>query len=397
MMRLIIIMHLFGVMWRTNAQTPSQCIADATNRPPESSDMTVLCGTTHMEVSIYICPVYNAQYNESLMVLNNQVNNPECYGTPDMTATPPVLRFRFPINESSSTDCENDLTITNQVGTGIFSSYSNVPFVNISGSIVAIDPSAGQITYREQIIYKYSCNYPMQYLINNTELAVSGVKVAIKDNNGSFITTLSMALYKDQNYSTPLDIPTTGLNLKTKIYVAVTATNLTERFHVMLDRCYTTTGPFQTQSSMYDLFVGCPSDPQTVIELNGDAQQAHFSFEAFRFVEHRNLTVSTFFLHCTTRLCDVTKCEELKPDCSTSAPGRRRREASGSGDDGDDGDDSPTEATITSGPISVNSRTTTDVEPISAPQSTSKASSSYDRREMVVIHFLAVISFFIIL
>lgn len=115
--------------------------------------------------------------------------------------------------------------IITEVGSGEFADFSNVQFVNISGSVTSIDPSSGMITYRPQIIYKFSCLYPMQYLLNNTQLAVwvyamkmpgrrvtlsdmqmndefiwiqhrSGVSLAVRDNNGSFISTLSMELYK---------------------------------------------------------------------------------------------------------------------------------------------------------------------------------------------------------
>ncbi|CAK6963543.1 zona pellucida-like domain-containing protein 1 [Scomber scombrus] len=325
-MWLVILVCQLGLILRTEAQIPDACITSDTNRDPENSDITVVCGTEHMDLSIYICPVYQALYNESLMVLNNQFNKPECFGTPDWSVNPPVLRFSFPINGSSNSVCENNFKIITQVGTGVFSDFSNVQFVNISGSITSIDPSAGVITYRPEILYKFSCLYPMQYLLNNTQLGVSGVSLAIRDNNGSFVSTLSMQLYQDQDYLEMMTVPPTGLNLKTKIYVAVKATNLTERFNVLLDRCYATTSPYPTLNTYYDLFVGCTRDAQTKVDLNGASQKAHFSFEAFRFVEHKNLTVSTFYLHCVTRLCEVSTCSTLMPDCSSSQS-RRKREA----------------------------------------------------------------------
>ncbi|XP_070685952.1 zona pellucida-like domain-containing protein 1 [Pempheris klunzingeri] len=314
-MRLVILVCQLGLILRTEAQIPEECIVSDTNRAPENSDITVVCGTEYMDLSIYICPVYQARYNESLMVLNNQLNKPGCTGAADWSVDPPVLKFRFPLNESLITSCNNNFKIINEVGTGQFADFSNVQFVNISGTVTSIDPSAGMITYRPQILYKFSCLYPMQYLLNNTELGVSGVSLAIRDNNGSFISTLSMQLYQDDQYEEMLTIPPTGLNLKTKIYVAVKATNLTDRFNVLLDRCYATTSPYPVLFSYYDLFVGCTRDAQTKIELNGESQSALFSFEAFRFVEHKNQTISTFYLHCVTRLCEVSTCSTLKPSC----------------------------------------------------------------------------------
>lgn len=68
--------------------------------------------------------------------------------------------------------CFSFQQISNQVGSGDFSDFSNVQYVNISGTVTSVDPSAGMITYRPQILYKFSCLYPMQYLLNNTELGV---------------------------------------------------------------------------------------------------------------------------------------------------------------------------------------------------------------------------------
>ena len=122
----------------------------------------------------------------------------------------------------------------------------------------------------------------------------------------------------------------------------------------------------------------CTRDAQTKVELNGLSQRAHFSFEASRFVEHKNRTVSTFYLHCATRLCEASTCSSLLPvskfdlfvvqhlahsvsrfswgqyaltpfqqDCGSSQS-RRKREA----------DDVPTNTTITSPPILVGKQTT---------------------------------------
>ncbi|XP_014829672.1 PREDICTED: zona pellucida-like domain-containing protein 1 isoform X2 [Poecilia mexicana] len=361
-MMLVVLVWQLGLFLQADAQIPVECLTSSTLRVPENTDINVTCGTQYMDLRIYICPIYNAQYNESLMVLNNQFKNPKCYGKADWTVNPPVLKFRFPINETSISDCGNNFQITSQVGTGEFADFSNVEFVNISGMVMSVDPSAGMITYRPQIHYIFSCKYPMQYLLNNTQLSVSGVNVAIRDNNGSFISTLSMELYQDARYQNLLTIPPTGLNLKTKIYVSVKATNLTEKFNLLLDRCYTTTGPYPMQTQYYDLFVGCTRDPQTKVEENGVSQKAHFSFEAFRFIEHKNLTVSTFYLHCVTRLCEKSTCSSLLPVCS--GQNRRRRAAT----------DVPANATITSQQIRVGQEST-GAEGTLASQTASSAES----------------------
>uniref|UniRef100_A0A3Q3JCM7 ZP domain-containing protein n=1 Tax=Monopterus albus TaxID=43700 RepID=A0A3Q3JCM7_MONAL len=280
----------------------------------DNSDISVDCGTEYMDLRIYLCPLYQAQYNESLVVLNGQVKNVQCFGTADWNGTTPAVQFRIPINESA-------ISIITEVGSGMFSDYSNVQYVNISGSVNTIDPSVGMITYRPQIIYKFSCRYPLQYLLNNTELDVSGVNVAVKDGNGTFMSTLRMQLYKDSTHQQMMFMPQTGLNLKTKIFVAVAANNLTSRFNVLMDRCYATTSS-SLSSTSYDLFTGCTCDPKTIITINGVAQMACFSFEAFRFREHDNQTVSTFYIRCLIRLCLDVTCGTLMASCG---PHRRRR------------------------------------------------------------------------
>ncbi|XP_008423244.1 zona pellucida-like domain-containing protein 1 [Poecilia reticulata] len=378
-MMLVVLVWQLGLFLQADAQIPFECLSSNTLRAPENTDINVTCGTQYMDLSIYICPVYNALYNESLMVLNNQFKNPVCYGKADWTVSPPVLKFRFPINETSISACGNNFQITSQVGTGEFADFSKVDFVNISGKVVSVDPSAGMITYRPQIQYIFSCKYPMQYLLNNTQLSVSGVNVAIRDNNGSFISTLSMELYQDAAYKNLLTIPPTGLNLKTKIYVSVKATNLTEKFNLLLDRCYTTTGPYPMQTQYYDLFVGCTRDPQTKVEVNGVSQRANFSFEAFRFIEHKNLTVSTFYLHCVTRLCETSTCSSLLPVCS--GQNRRRRAAT----------DVPANATITSQQIRVGQEST-GAEGMLASQTSSAESIASTFSSLLFSLLLAVCS-----
>lgn len=56
----------------------------------------------------------------------------------------------------------------------------------------------------------------------------------------------------------------------------------------------------------------CSKDQMTVMLENGDSQHARFSFPAFRFLEQESEAVSTYYLHCITRLCEVSKCNDFK-------------------------------------------------------------------------------------
>ncbi|TRY90421.1 hypothetical protein DNTS_018917 [Danionella cerebrum] len=268
-------------------------------RRPEYTDISVYCGTESIYLAIQACPVAYTGYNESLLILNQIANDPLCTGTLDVAANPPVVRFSFPLRQLDA--CGSVFLTTNAPGTGIFSDFSNIQTVNISGVVRSFDPTVGTVTY-------------------NAELKSSS-SIAVKDNNGSFISTLSMQLFKDANYTTPLVISAAGIELRTRIYVQVIAANLTSQYHVLLDRCYASISALPANSSFFNLFVPCSQDALTSVVENGNSQKARFNFPAFRFIEQQNQTISTYFLHCITRLCETTTCAQFK-QCA----GRRRRE-----------------------------------------------------------------------
>lgn len=56
----------------------------------------------------------------------------------------------------------------------------------------------------------------------------------------------------------------------------------------------------------------CSLDQMTTVLENGDSHNARFSFSAFRFLEQQNETVSTYYLHCVTRLCEASACSNFK-------------------------------------------------------------------------------------
>ncbi|KAM8853363.1 zona pellucida-like domain-containing protein 1 [Synchiropus picturatus] len=290
------------------ALTLSDCGAYA--RRPEYTDIAVVCGTSTIDLAIQICPAIYTGYNESLLILNRMFSNPDCQGTLDTSVTPPVVKFSFPIREGNA--CGSNFMTTSSPGTGIFSEFSNIQKVNISGMIRSFDPTTGTITYNAELKYYYSCAYPLEYLINNTRVDVSSSSIALKDNNGSFISTLSMTLYSDVNYTRPLIMPPLGIELRKIVYVQVAASNLTSQYFVLLDRCYASVSPLPFNSTSFNLFVACSVDQMTTMVENGDSQVARFYFPVFRFIEQENETVSTYYLHCITRLCEQSTCSTFK-------------------------------------------------------------------------------------
>lgn len=61
---------------------------------------------------------------------------------------------------------------TSAPGSGIFSDFSNIQTINISGVVRSQDPTTGIVTYNTELSYHYSCAYPLEYLINNTQVEV---------------------------------------------------------------------------------------------------------------------------------------------------------------------------------------------------------------------------------
>ncbi|CAL8364415.1 unnamed protein product [Lota lota] len=347
-MRLTHLLYQVATLVLANAQ--QDCFMRPTFREPSNADIEVSCGTQQMALQMLLCPVYFCGYNESLLALNGEHDKEHCKGTADWTVDPPVLRFNFSITEEDIAVCSNKLKMTEEMGTGVFSDFSSLQFINISGQIKSQDPITGTVTYREEMMYMFSCRYPLQYLVSNkTDMSVAGASLSMNEESGSFSSTLRMALFSDNAYSSSLRIPLGGLKLKTRIFVQVAASNLSNRFNVVLDRCYAST----VNSITHDLFVGCNRDGQTIIAINGMDQTARFSFEAFRFVQQK--TSSTFYLHCSTRLCERSSCPTLVENCSTSTAFRKRRSEGGSGWSTRVSD----AATVSSGPITTRVDTVT--------------------------------------
>lgn len=318
-MKTKILLLLFCFIPRSSQLTLSDCGAQA--RRPLPTDIAVTCGTSTVSLYIQFCPVLYSGYNETNLVLNKDLD-PACAATVNVNATPPVAVFTFPLNVTSA--CGSVFRTITTVGTGVFSDFSNIQTVNISGEVRSCDPTVGTITYNTELKYYYSCAYPLEYLINNTQIDVSTTAIAVKDNNGTFISTLNMNLFSDSAYTQLMTIPQGGIDLRTTVYVQVKATNLTGQYNVLLDRCYATISPLPSNSTYYDLFLSCTTSKLTNITLNGQSQSARFNFPAFRFTQQLNESVSTYYIHCITRLCDISVCSSFM-QCTNPA-GRRRRE-----------------------------------------------------------------------
>ncbi|XP_078089061.1 zona pellucida-like domain-containing protein 1a isoform X2 [Mustelus asterias] len=261
------------------------CDANLHSRFPGEKDILVFCGVQTITIKINFCPVLFSGYSETDLALNGRHGNAHCRGFINNSTFPTVVIFT--INLNTLEVCGNSLVVSATQGLNALGNISMVQFGNISGYIDTPDPPT-IISYLPGLLYKYSCSYPLEYLINNTQLASSSAAISVKDSNGTFISTLNLLLYNDSAYNLPLVIPPVGLPLKTKVYAAVKATNLDG---------------------------SCTKDPQTTVIENGRSQMGKFSFEVFRFVKHKNQKMSPVFLHCVTKLCKADDCPFLTPNC----------------------------------------------------------------------------------
>ncbi|KAJ7988093.1 hypothetical protein DPEC_G00320050 [Dallia pectoralis] len=275
-------------------------------RAPASTDISVTCGTMSIDLAIVFCPAIYCGYNESLLILNGMLDDPACRGTLDDGVSPAVLRFSFPINEAKA--CGSVFRTFSASGTGIFGDFSSVQRVNISGVVVSSDTGTGTVTYRSDLKYFFSCAYPLEYLMDNTQMTVAASSISVQDKNGSFISTLSVELFNDISFAAPMVFPKTGIELRTPIYTQVKAIDLSTHLHVFLHRCYATVSPQSQNSTIHDLFVPCSLGKNTIIHQNGVGHRARFSFPAFRFLEQQDRKTSTYFIHCLIRLCESATC-----------------------------------------------------------------------------------------
>uniref|UniRef100_A0A3B4VI06 Si:dkey-103g5.3 n=1 Tax=Seriola dumerili TaxID=41447 RepID=A0A3B4VI06_SERDU len=306
--------------------------------------MTVDCGTSMITLEINLCTAQWAGFNTTDLALNGKHNNSECRGSVDTSVDPPIIRYQLPVNHSLDNPCRHSLQIVDETPdpTGPFSSFLSIQSVIITGYIDTPRSDQGVISYSTDLYYHFSCRYPLEYLINNTQI-VSSVSVATSDNNGTFIDTLKMAVFNDSDYGYPLVVPSTGLELRTRIYVEVKAVNLTG-FHVLLDHCFSTPTPYNMSHSEQHNFFTCSVEQRTSVISNGLSKVARFNFEAFRFVQHRDQPKSSIYLHCILRLCEPSKCQELLSGCNT----RRKRSLTPFGEE------SRESATVSVGPLYTN-------------------------------------------
>ncbi|EGV91939.1 Zona pellucida-like domain-containing protein 1 [Cricetulus griseus] len=254
MERIWLLLLLSARVFPGSAQFNSyNCDANLHSRFPAERDISVYCGVQAITMKINFCTVLFSGYSETDLALNGRHGDSHCRGFINNNTFPAVVIFI--INLSTLEGCGNNLVVSTIPGVGASGNATSVQIGNISGYIDTPDPPT-VISYLPGLLYKFSCSYPLEYLVNNTQLA---------------------------------------------------------SWNVLMDYCYTTPSGNPNDDTRYDLFLSCDKDPQTTVIENGRSQRGRFSFEVFRFVKHKNQKMSTVFLHCLTKLCRADDCPLLMP------------------------------------------------------------------------------------
>ncbi|XP_041030216.1 zona pellucida-like domain-containing protein 1 [Carcharodon carcharias] len=294
-----------------------------------NEDISVQCGVQVIQLSINICPLHFAGFDPLTLALNGQHDDPHCTGRVDSSLSPPLIRYSFIINDTGLSSCSNNFQILDEgPGTGALGQFSNLQSVVISGFIDSPNNGMSVISYSPDVFFKFSCKYPLEYILNNTKLKISSISIAVATSNGSFSSSLTLQLYNDESFTSPLIIPESGLPLRYKVYVEVSIGNLTANFNVLLEHCFATPSPFNMSAldTGYTFFIGCNITPHTNIITNGISQESRFVFDAFRFTEHSDRELSTIYVHCVTRLCEAKSCHTLLKGCFRAGKKGQRRE-----------------------------------------------------------------------
>lgn len=168
-------------------------------------DIAVYCGVQTITLKINYCPVLFSGYTEADLALNGHHGDAQCRGFINNNTFPTAVLFS--ISLSTLEACGNSLVVkkqnkkithkhTNMFGfffsisivlcrraehrwgvcvqvsaaTNAYGNMSLVQIGNVSGYIDTPDPPT-LISYLPGLVYKFSCSYPLEYLVNSSQLA----------------------------------------------------------------------------------------------------------------------------------------------------------------------------------------------------------------------------------
>uniref|UniRef100_A0A8C4ZBX7 Si:dkey-103g5.3 n=1 Tax=Gadus morhua TaxID=8049 RepID=A0A8C4ZBX7_GADMO len=263
------------------------------DRVPDNTDMMVDCGTSMITLEVNLCSAQWAGFNATGLALNGEHGIPDCQGTIHTDVVPPVIRYQLPVNHTQANPCRQSLQIVDEAPdpSGHFGDFLTVQSLIITGFVDTPGSSEGLISYATDLYYHFSCRYPLEYLLNNTQI--------IDLHSGLVVCFILYVCFKDTNYNHQLLVPISGLELRTKIYVEVEAVNMTGKYVV---HTWETANAACDDHRLPLMLPSCSVNQKAALTINGVAKNSRFNFEAFRFVEHRDQEKSSIYLHCMLRL-----------------------------------------------------------------------------------------------
>ncbi|MEQ2214985.1 Zona pellucida-like domain-containing protein 1 [Xenoophorus captivus] len=111
---------------------------------------------------------YHSRFPAADLALNGQHSDAQCRGFINNNTFPTAVLFS--ISLSTLEACGNSLVVSTAYGVNAYGNMSLVQIGNISGYIDTPDPPT-IISYLPGLLYKFSCSYPLEYLVNNSQLA----------------------------------------------------------------------------------------------------------------------------------------------------------------------------------------------------------------------------------
>ncbi|XP_043831834.1 pancreatic secretory granule membrane major glycoprotein GP2 isoform X2 [Dromiciops gliroides] len=175
---------------------------------------------------------------------------------------------------------------------------------------------ANEFIIREKVFgIDFQCAYPLDMKVSlhtATKPIVSALNISAA-GSGKFL--VRMALFQDQNYTSPYEGSTAVLSVESILYVgAILYQGDTSQFKLLMKNCYATPTKDPTDPIKYFIIRNsCPNlhDSTIRVEENGISAEGRFSVQVFMFAGNHDLV----YLHCEVHLCGGAK-EQCRPSCS---------------------------------------------------------------------------------
>ncbi|XP_006876021.1 PREDICTED: pancreatic secretory granule membrane major glycoprotein GP2 isoform X2 [Chrysochloris asiatica] len=270
------------------------CKQDLNSSDVHSLQPQLDCGPTEIKVSLDKCRLEALGFGEQVIAYLQDLN---C----SSTTKPEERNWVSIVSPVQAGACGNTLE-RNQTHAIYKNMFSLVDDFIIRDTILNIN---FQCAY--PLDMKVSLEMALQPIVSSLNISVGG--------EGEF--TVRMALFQDQNYTSPYEGDAAVLSVESMLYVgAILERGDTSRFNLLLKNCYATPTKDRTDPVKYFIIRNsCPNlkDSTIHVEENGMSSESRFSVQMFMFAGNYDLV----FLHCEVHLCDFLS-EECQPSCSRS-------------------------------------------------------------------------------